>query len=252
MPYASEIKKLLPLKNVGIGLHVTLTQGKPVSDPSNIPGLVDENGLLYSKKEFIERISSGKIHREHIYKEIRSQYDKLSEIIGDRLDHFDSHQGLTKIKVVSEALIQLKKEIKIKRGIRVYNKYYLKGTDKSPKLVNPNFTDVAEFGLKRVAVEFVLRQRTKKLGKYFFHSDGLLLTKNHNSLDLFRKLTVVNLSSLPEYFLEIACHPATGTHDLPDTQLKQSRVDEYMLLKSDSFIETCKKIQLRNYSQIDK
>ena len=41
MPYAAEVTTL---KNIGVGLHVNLTQGKAILDKSEINSLVDENG----------------------------------------------------------------------------------------------------------------------------------------------------------------------------------------------------------------
>ncbi|MBN1185669.1 MAG: ChbG/HpnK family deacetylase [Bacteroidales bacterium] len=250
MPYANEIVNLLPFGNISIGLHVNLTQGPSVSDPFIIHSIVDEHGNFFPKMVLKNKIQMGQIKKDHILTEIRAQFKLLHGLVGDRLDHFDSHQGLNKIKLVSEGLIQIAKETKRKWGIRVYNKYYLKGESQNPKFVNPRLINLVEFGLKRIAIETVLRQRTKRLHRYFYHPDGLVMTPSHLTLDFFKQLMEIETTFLPDYILEAACHPATGVNDLPETTMKESRIKEYELLKSEAFIKATRRINMINYSGI--
>lgn len=147
-------------------------------------------------------------------------------------------------------MIKLVTKKKAKKGLRVYNKYYLKGTTETPKIIHPGLLDLFEFGIKRVAVEAVLRQRTKKLEKFFFHPDGLLMTPSHKTIDLFKKLTEIPTKYLPDVVLEAACHPATCVDDLPETKMRQTRVDEYKFLKSDAFVSLSNRLQFVSYSQL--
>lgn len=250
MPFTEDVLKLLSFYNVSIGLHITLTQGKPISNPRKVPTLIGRDGNFFSKREFEKRAAAGIINIEDVYMEIKAQYDYLYSLIGDRLDHFDSHQGVNKIKIVSDALVKFVLEKRLKMGLRVYKKYYLIGSNDNPSIIHPNILYLRSFGFKRIAVEALIRHRVKKLNKHFFHPDGLLLIPTHKTLDLFQKLAEVNTNNFPNLILEIACHPATDVHDLPETKMKQSRVDEYELLKSDYFISKLRKIQLVNYSDL--
>lgn len=67
MPFAEEAVELLPNKNISIGLHVTLTQGKPVSDPERIVSLVDKNGNFYPPAVLKNLINGGKVKNEDLY-----------------------------------------------------------------------------------------------------------------------------------------------------------------------------------------
>lgn len=104
MPFADDILILLPLKKIGLGLHLTLTQGKLISDPLRIPSLVNPKGDFFSIQEFKKRISAGKIKQKHIFIEVEAQYQKMYALVGNRLDHFDSHQDINKLELVSDVI----------------------------------------------------------------------------------------------------------------------------------------------------
>ena len=253
MPHAVDVIKLLDIANVGIGLHINLTQGKPVSDPHQIPSLLDVNGFFLEKPGFEKAIKSGRIKKEDIKTEIKAQYNWLYNRIGERLDHFDSHQGTNKFSIVSDTLIDIAKELSLKVGLRVYNKYYFVGNGSSFKIVHPGIGTVAKFGPKRILVEKVLELRTKKLSKHFFHPDGLLLSSTHRAIDSFDKLIQsANQSVWPDKTLEIAFHPAKDTIGLPPTKLMDERVREHELLSSKQFVEAINKFHLVNYADLAK
>jgi predicted glycoside hydrolase/deacetylase ChbG (UPF0249 family) len=249
MPFWKEITDLLPLKHVSIGLHVNLTEGLPVTDPKLIPSLLNSKGFFHNPKELKNLAKSGKINKDQLMIELKNQFQMLYDLIGERIDHFDSHQGTNKIKLVTDCLSEIVKDNKHKMGIRVYQKYYIRNINSRLVVTHPHLKNIIEFGLKRVAVEFVLRYRTRKIEKVFFHPDGLLLTKVHRGLDVFKILPKLDEQACPGKILEIAFHPATSTIGLP-TEMSESRLNEYKYLKSDEFREAIKRFELINYTMI--
>lgn len=253
MPHASEITELLAIEKIGIGLHINLTQGMPISNPHQIPSLVDANGNFLEKKGFEKAIKSGLIQKKDIKTEIMAQFDWLYQRIGNRLDHFDSHQGTNKFSLVSDTLIEISKELPLKVGLRVYNKYYFMGRGTSQKIVHPGFSTIGAFGIKRVLVEKVLELRSKKLSKYFYHPDGLLLSRSHSAIDSFERLIQSqDQSGFSQKILEIAFHPAKDTLGLPPTKLMKERVEEHLLLSSERFLTAVKRYNLISYGNILK
>ena len=253
MPHAGDVMKLLDIANIGIGLHINLTQGKPVSDPQLIPSLVDANGFFLEKAGFEKSIKSGGIKKDDIKTEIKAQFHWLHSRIGERLDHFDSHQGTNKFSIVSDALIDIAKELSLKVGLRVYNKYYFVKNGSSFIIVHPGLSTVTKFGTKRILVEKVIELRTKKLSKHFFHPDGLLLSSTHSAIDSFERLIqYADQPIWPDKTLEIAFHPAKDTIGLPLTKLMDERVREHELLSSKRFVEAIKKFHLLNYADLAK
>ncbi len=71
-----------------IGIHLTLTEGKPLSPAEKVPTLVDSEGRFFSRESFISRINS--IHSEEAGLEFRAQIDAL-RMHDIQPDHLDSH-----------------------------------------------------------------------------------------------------------------------------------------------------------------
>ncbi len=236
MPHAQEAVRLVQHEHLGIGLHVTLTQGEPVSPPHRIPSLVNRDGLFLGKRGLQRAMTLRRVRRRHVQIELEAQYRLLRDLVGDRLDHLDSHQGVNKYALVSGALIELSKGVRRRLGLRVYNKYYLSRSSGGVRVVHPRLRNVLQFGARRTAVEAVLRLRTRWLERHFVHPDGLLMTRSHRTLDLLEELHNVDRSDLPACVVEIACHPATDTVGLPETKLKETRIMEYELMRSAEFV----------------
>ncbi|GIC76844.1 carbohydrate deacetylase [Moritella sp. F3] len=83
--HAIELIKLGLIPNVG--LHVTLTSGKPILDPSLVPDLVDSDGFFLKQDKVI---ASETLSFDQAYSEFKAQYDKAINA-GIKLTHIDSH-----------------------------------------------------------------------------------------------------------------------------------------------------------------
>lgn len=250
MPFAFEIKQLLPSNSTGIGLHFNLTQGKPVADKKKIESLVDDNGNFYSINKLKERIKRNLVNRNHVLIELELQYNWLLNRVGNRLTHIDSHQDINKIGLITSVLKEFSNKIETKTGLRWYNKSYLIQPNKSLKLVEPSFRTLLYFGVNRVLAESYFRIKKNGLRSYFYMTDAMLYAKSNNMRDLLRALSSVNLTQLPDVCLEIMCHPAKSIEGLSDTRMLKSRVEEYEILKSDEFIDFAKRAELVSYSYL--
>lgn len=92
MPAASHAVALAGARpHLGLGLHVNLTLGTPVSDPSSVSSLVDADGRFYERSVFERRAVLGKFRGVEIEAEIRAQFRRCAEL-GVQPSHFDSHQ----------------------------------------------------------------------------------------------------------------------------------------------------------------
>lgn len=79
--------------DLGIGLHVNLTRGRPVSPPDRVRSLVDENGLFFSIQPWFARLDM--FDPEHIEREIAAQFQQFTRLTGKLPDHLDSHHHVT-------------------------------------------------------------------------------------------------------------------------------------------------------------
>ena len=89
---AVEIARTHPA--LGVGIHLTLVNGNPVSAAEDIPTLVDETGHFYDNHGiFVKRYFAGKVAKEDIRRELLAQVRKM-ETTGLALTHIDSHQHM--------------------------------------------------------------------------------------------------------------------------------------------------------------
>src|SRR5258705_13590408 len=59
--------------NLGIGVHLVLTMGRPISSPEAVPSIVDENGDFFKYTPLIEHL--GSLNLDEVKKEWRSQIE---------------------------------------------------------------------------------------------------------------------------------------------------------------------------------
>jgi predicted glycoside hydrolase/deacetylase ChbG (UPF0249 family) len=247
MPYWEEVDRLLEHPNFGIGLHFNITQGKPILDASEISTIVNsETGEFYEFKELRKRSKQGKINVNDVYKELKAQILLLKQRVGDRLTHMDSHQGVHKYKPISNAFLSLGKE-NIVLGLR--SPHHLFITDAIvPEVVG--IKNIFKFGIKRYITELYYRKYNVAFRKYYVMPEGELLNINLKKVDTFEALE--KLIALEKLYIEIPCHPATSITDLPKTKLTDKRLQEFEILKSESFKNSLNKFQLISFKDLKK
>lgn len=116
---ALELKKEMPVLNVG--LHLNLTNEFPLSNPAEIPLLVDENGKFKHGfvNLFLLSFFKAKELRRQAEIEARAQLEKAIRL-GIKLSHIDSHRHIHHIPLIFNLVKKLAKEYNIPR-IRVVN-----------------------------------------------------------------------------------------------------------------------------------
>lgn len=93
MPSSEHGYELLKKEDVCLGLHTNICVGKPISNPAQIPSLVQENGEFKTSKEY--RTSYGKkeefVVLEEVIIEIEAQYHQFVRITGKEPGYFEGH-----------------------------------------------------------------------------------------------------------------------------------------------------------------
>lgn len=98
--------------DLGVGLHVALTGGRPTLPLADVPSLVDADGFLPRKPE-----NAVGFQYEDVLAEVRHQL-KLFCRLTDRLPtHLDSHHHCQRLPVVLDAIVTVARE----RGLPVRN-----------------------------------------------------------------------------------------------------------------------------------
>ncbi len=76
---------------LGVGVHLNLVEGEPVSRPSDVPSLLDRRGNLLSKFALVRRHLAGRLNAEQLRREVEAQIDRVlrADIVPT---HVDSHK----------------------------------------------------------------------------------------------------------------------------------------------------------------
>lgn len=86
---SAEVARRCPA--LGFGLHVNLTEGRPVLDPARVHTLVDGDGLFDPR--LARRALLGRVDARHVHDEVAAQAERL-RALGVEPSHWDSHQGI--------------------------------------------------------------------------------------------------------------------------------------------------------------
>ncbi len=93
--------------SLGIGCHIVLVDGTPVSDPASIPTLLapDHRSFRNSLAEFALGVLRGSITQDDIEREALAQIQKLQRA-GLRLTHVDTHKHTHLLSRVTRPIIR--------------------------------------------------------------------------------------------------------------------------------------------------
>lgn len=250
MPFAFEIKSLVNQNNLGIGLHLNLTQGKPISPTHEVQSLIDDSGNFLPIDILKKRIRLNSVNKQHVLQEISAQYIKLAGLIGNKVSHIDSHQDIMKFSIINRALLDFAGKSNLHIGLRWYNKTYVTKSENQYNLINPSLLNISKFGLMRSVKETFLRQKKKAFTSTFKLPYGMLYPKDNRIRTLLKILPEIPSELFQDNILEIMCHPATKTDGLQETKMLEARVEEYEILKSYEFEEFVKRNKLISFSDL--
>ena len=90
--------------DIGIGLHVALTGGRPLLSRQQVPSLVDEEGRFPAKPEGLDRARP-----DEVMAEAEAQLEQFRTLAGRLPTHLDSHHHAHRLPVVCDALVSLAK-----------------------------------------------------------------------------------------------------------------------------------------------
>jgi chitin disaccharide deacetylase len=91
---------------LGIGCHIVLTDGVPVSPPASIPSLIGPDGKSFrpTLSSFLSALFLGRIHTEDIVNESHAQIAKLQHA-GIRITHIDTHKHTHLFPAIARPLL---------------------------------------------------------------------------------------------------------------------------------------------------
>jgi predicted glycoside hydrolase/deacetylase ChbG (UPF0249 family) len=74
---------------LGLGVHLVLTMGKPLSPPEAVPSIVDAGGYFFKYTPFFENLPNLSV--DEVKAEWRAQIERFIQAAGRKPTHLDSH-----------------------------------------------------------------------------------------------------------------------------------------------------------------
>lgn len=181
--------------DLDIGLHVTLTQEKPVKSPIEIKSLVNKEGKFYrSIFEFLAKYTLGKIKIQDMKIEIGGQFEKIFNS-GLRVTHVDSHQQIHILPGLLEIIIEMCKKYKI---------HFIR-CPYSPIRFN-RFLKINRI-MQQIFLNFFCLLASKKIKTYNLKTCDLCFDFLYSG-NLNEERIKEVIYSLKDGLFEIVCHPA--------------------------------------------
>lgn len=95
--------------SLAVGLHLNLTEGRPLSPPERVRSLVGPDGRFHRGREFFRRALTGRLDADEVARELAAQFARGREA-SLRFSHVDGHLQIHSTPVVLRALPALMAE----------------------------------------------------------------------------------------------------------------------------------------------
>lgn len=207
-----------------VGIHWNVTTGNPLSIPSEIPSLVDDNGTFHSGDLFWKRMTEGKINIGELKKELMLQYETFREICGAAA-YWNVHENVVLHRKAYRVFADTARELNI-RKTRTFQRVYLdreilKGKRRFREMLVRRYMDLW-YGV-HVRKEFAM-------------PDGrVIVFREESKLDRNKLIDTLKQSS--KQSIELVVHPAIGADHPLFGDMKEQRVKEYLFMKDPDTVE---------------
>jgi predicted glycoside hydrolase/deacetylase ChbG (UPF0249 family) len=108
--FADAAAQLSELPGLSVGLHVNITQGRPLAGRSS---LVDRRGHFHKPGAMALRLCIGAVSKNDLEREISAQAQRVVDA-GITISHFDSHQNIHLHPLVASIITDLARRMKVR------------------------------------------------------------------------------------------------------------------------------------------
>jgi len=209
--------------SLGIGCHIVLVDGTPVSDPATIPTLLgpDRRTFRNSLGDFALGVLRGSIRQDEIEREALAQIQKLQHV-GLTLTHADTHKHTHLLSRVTRSVVRALEQSGVRCIRNPFEPRWAASLSRSMR--RSLFVRAFEPGGRRfeasppIASQRILTTR----GTIGISATGHLNSTTLNAL----------LQSIPAGTWELVCHPGYNDPDLDaiTTRLRTERETELQAL----------------------
>ncbi len=210
---------------LGVGCHVVLTDGIPVSDPKSIPTLMGEDGRSFrsSLVDFVRALLLGKVRAEEIELEATAQIERLQRA-GIRVTHVDTHKHTHLFPAVARPLLRVAERMSVRAVRNPFEQEW------SLSLGHGSWVRRFQVGLLG-GLKRRFEEHPQIRSGSMFTTDGTIGVSATGDLNALTLAEI--LKALPEEgSFELCCHPGYNDGDLDRvvTRLRTHRDVERMAL----------------------
>lgn len=233
--------------DLGIGCHVVLTDGTPVSPPGCIPSLLGPDGKTFrpSLIDFVQALLRGIICEDEIEREAFAQIERLQRA-GINVTHLDTHKHTHLFPAVSRPLLRLAQRCSIGAVRNPFEPAW------SSRLAPNALVRRIQFHSLSVLGKRSFQSLPQLTHGHVLTTDGTIgvsATGHLNAASLHQIL-----HAMPEGTWELVCHPGynDAALDAVATRLRATReIERDALLKEiPQAIRTLPGLELIHYGQI--
>lgn len=224
--------------DLGVGVHLVLTTGKPLLPAERVATIVDTDGRFLKLENFCANLGSMDI--DQVWAEWNAQVEKFIRHYGKNPDHLDSHHHSS---YFTPALFERMCRLAEQLHCAIRKPFGPDSTDAADYLPEP-LVEVAMRNIEAYTAHPIPPTTDRFIGNFF--DTGA--TKEH----LLAILADIAADPIHETF-ELMCHPAAPDHELElisDYNIK--RVEELAILQDNAIKESMREldISLVNYSAL--
>ncbi len=249
--YAADVSRSYP--KLSVGIHLTLTIGKPISKPEMVKDLLDKNGYFKNHIEMFRLANRCKLPAGQIERELSAQIEKFLSL-GIIPSHSDSHHHIADCLQIHPIKIKLLKRYGITKA-RTQRGFYR--YDKLAENKVKAMIATVKMNCKRLPYRLyyeILHLHNKLAGiKVPDERYGLAKVISDRKLEFDVEGFEHYLATMPKKTVEMCTHPGLLSDDpLDRPEFRRVRVKELEILKDDKLMELIRKyeVQLINFNDI--
>jgi len=202
---------------LGVGCHIVLTDGIPLSPPETIPTLLGPDGKTFrpSLASFFFAVLTGRVDEADIAREAQAQIARLQQN-GITPTHLDTHKHTHILPAVASPILAVAERLGIPSIRNPFEPAWSIALGKSPLLRRLQLGIISRLRPRFLALPQIRDGRVVTTDGTL----GISATGNLNAETLTKTLT-----AMPEGLWELVCHPGYNDRDLDaiTTRLRDTR-----------------------------
>jgi len=202
---------------LGVGCHIVLVDGTPVSPPEMIPSLLgaDGNNFRPNVTDFFFSVLCGKVNADEIRREALAQIHKLQGA-GIHVTHIDTHKHTHVLPQVARPVLAAAESAGIRAIRNPFEERWSLALSNGPLLTRLKLRLLHPLRPRFLALPQIRERR-------ILTTDGTIGISVTGSLEATTLHTFID--ALPDGLWELVCHPGYNDRDLDSvaTRLRETR-----------------------------